>query len=77
VISTVYWLIWSNEHEAWWRPNEYGYTRDIQQAGKYPIEDARRICTKANTYGKIEELMGPVPNWVDILNNHGEQTAIA
>lgn len=27
------WLIWSNEHGAWWRPKSLGYTRIIGEAG--------------------------------------------
>lgn len=37
-------LIWSNEHRMWWRPNRSGYTRDIAQAGRYDKGDAIQIC---------------------------------
>lgn len=41
------WLIWSNEHRAWWKPMKCGYTRDVQEAGRYSYEEARRIVDDA------------------------------
>lgn len=26
-------LIWSYEHNAWWKPNRWGYTTNIKEAG--------------------------------------------
>jgi hypothetical protein len=37
-------LIWSNEHRAWWRHDHCGYTSDINDAGWYKREEAIRIC---------------------------------
>lgn len=37
-------LIWSNEHRAWWRPRAQGYTIDLKRAGRYTREDATRHC---------------------------------
>lgn len=33
-------LVWSNEHGAWWRPNRAGYTRDVCAAGRYSRQEA-------------------------------------
>lgn len=33
-------LIWSNEHRAWWRPNRQGYTIHLKAAGRYTREQA-------------------------------------
>jgi len=33
-------LIWSNEHQAWWRSNGRGYTNQLSEAGIYDINDA-------------------------------------
>lgn len=38
-------LIWSFENDAWWMPDESGYTRNIKQAGRYNQTDAGRIVT--------------------------------
>jgi hypothetical protein len=36
-------LVWSNEHRAWWRPNRAGYTRDVRAAGRYSRQHAVEI----------------------------------
>ena len=41
------WLVWSNEHQAWWRPNRQGYTVFVEAAGRYSHEEALDICRKA------------------------------
>lgn len=41
-------LIWSNEHRAWWKPDHRGYTTATLNAGVYPKDEADRICAKAN-----------------------------
>jgi hypothetical protein len=43
-------LVWSEEHGAWWRPGRMGYTRSIREAGRYSLEDAADICERANRY---------------------------
>jgi hypothetical protein len=43
-------LIYSYEHDAWWRPNRMGYTRNIGEAGVYDLSDAARIVAHANRY---------------------------
>lgn len=61
------WLIWSNEHEAWWRANRVGYTHQPDEAGRYPGEQARAICAEAGLvkgrFGATipAELMVPAP----------------
>jgi len=39
------WLIWSNEHRAWWGPNNAGYPKDVHKAGRYTLAEARSICS--------------------------------
>lgn len=46
-------LIWSNEHNAWWRPNRLGYTPEIAAAGRYFLEDAIAICNEANVQWSV------------------------
>jgi len=41
-------LIWSIEHNAWWMPNKCGYTTKLEQAGRYLISAALRICNESN-----------------------------
>ena len=56
-----HWLIWSKEHQGWWRSAECGYSADVSEAGCYSAEDALRICEKANRYsdGVIHEIAVP------------------
>ncbi len=42
------WLIWSNEHGGWWKPNELGYTHTHSEAGRYDFARALEIVTRAN-----------------------------
>lgn len=42
--------IWSNQHEAWWKPNRMGYTLDRKEAGIYPLPLAMSIVIDANKY---------------------------
>lgn len=39
------WLIWSRHHDAWWKPNQCGYTTDMMCAGRYHRDDADRIAS--------------------------------
>jgi hypothetical protein len=34
------WLIWSNEHQMWWKADCAGYTADMMCAGRYTLEAA-------------------------------------
>lgn len=36
-------LVWSNEHRAWWRPNRMGYTNSTKAAGRYSRQEALEI----------------------------------
>lgn len=42
------WLIWSIEHNGWWKPMSLGYTREITEAGQFSLEEAIEIVTEAN-----------------------------
>lgn len=41
-------FIWSYEHDAWWRPDFCGYSKDINEAGYYSFKDVAAICKSAN-----------------------------
>ncbi len=58
------WVIWSEEHAAWWGPERRGYTDSLAQAGRYPQEEALTIVAVANFYcqtGTWKECAFPDP----------------
>jgi hypothetical protein len=46
-MSDEQYLVWSNEHRAWWRPKSAGYTRDVRKAGRYDRQTAIEISGTA------------------------------
>lgn len=58
-------LIYSREHNLWWRANSAGYTHAIEEAGRYSYEDALAICQGANwrnnAQGGVSEFMMVAP----------------
>jgi hypothetical protein len=51
--GTTYVLIWSNQQTMWWRANRRGYTRHIDEAGRYPLAEAQRIVADATCNGAL------------------------
>lgn len=43
------WVVWSNQHGAWWGPKWRGYTTLFHEAGRYSSRDMRMILEKANS----------------------------
>ena len=39
-------LVWSNEHHAYWGPNKSGYTTSWLEAGRYTREEAAECCSR-------------------------------
>ncbi len=75
-----HWVIWSNEHIAFWKPNHGGYCYKVENAGRYSFEKAREICKSGNypsdetgyPIGRladrkivINEVMCPSPEYVE------------
>jgi len=44
------WLVWSEEHGAWWGAGKTGYTRSIVDAGRYSEAEAKGIEDNANRH---------------------------
>lgn len=57
-------LVWSNEHKSWWRPNFRGYATDITFAGIYNRDDALDIVRNATKEfnWKGQDRYNPIPN---------------
>jgi hypothetical protein len=76
------WLVWSCEHDAWWRANDHGYTPYIEKAGRYSLERAMEICCMkpSGQYPSLrDEIPVPSPEWIAarrsaLAKSLGEQT---
>ena len=70
-LSAPTWLVWSNEHGAWWGPNQCHYYTDISAAGRYTLEEAIRITgmrggsRKSRQTGNPSEMIHPSPEWIE------------
>ncbi len=54
-------LIWSNEHKAWWRENSAGYTVHLEDAGRYSRGEAITICQSAHDGWRKEKAPPEMP----------------
>jgi len=54
-------LIWSNEHGAWWGPARTGYVQRIENAGHYTYDQALEICTEAMPGRRHDEPLREIP----------------
>jgi hypothetical protein len=67
LLTQPLWLVWSNEHRAWWGPNRSQYYWDITAAGRYTIEEALKICAARGVERgdgiNPPELIQPSPEW--------------
>ena len=50
------WLIWSNEHGAWWKSARRGYTPNREEAGHYSFAEAVEICGADTKYGRLRNV---------------------
>jgi len=64
-------VIWSFEHKAWWAPNRYGYTRLLDEAGRYTQAEADAIVADANLVPGTEHERALT---VDEAQRHGPPT---
>lgn len=54
-------LIWSNQHRAWWRAESAGYTDYLDAAGHYTREEALIICRSAHDGWEKEKVPPEIP----------------
>lgn len=61
-------LVWSNEHGAWWRPKSAGYTRNRDEAGRYTRREAISICANARNGFGADAMPSEIPVPLDDLD---------
>lgn len=59
--ATKDYLVWSNEHSAWWGPNRSGYYTMMESAGRYSRDEALKICVNARGGRRYNENPSEVP----------------
>lgn len=62
----ITYLLWSNKHAMWWRPNGWGYTADVDEAGRYSEADAVRNVVASAMCGILEQvtcMVAAPDNW--------------
>lgn len=75
--EAVWWVVWSNEHMAWWRPNERGYSTDLRGAGLYIEADAKRCEGMRSPMhdGRVPEIAMPLSEAIRFDSEHGRPLA--
>lgn len=49
----MWYVIWSNEHGAFWGHRRLGYVKSIDDAGRYSLAEANAIADNANEYSPV------------------------
>ena len=57
-------LIWSNQHSMWWRPDSKGYTPELAEAGRYSRGEAIEI-SRGRDFWRAFELPREIPVLVE------------
>lgn len=70
-MSAAIWLVYSREHNAWWRPTASGYTNHIEAAGRYTKTAAEAHCGTRDYHDKDNppEVMSLAPEAGDIMDD--------
>jgi hypothetical protein len=58
-------VVWSNEHKAWWGPDHCGYRAKLADAGRYTRDEALKICRNARGGREFRDNPSEVPLLLD------------
>lgn len=62
-------LMWSQSHGAWWKPDARGYTTVLDDAGRFTETDAVRYTVASSLSGirdKVSFMVAAPDNWDDV-----------
>jgi hypothetical protein len=65
-MSDVVYLLWSNKHQAWWRPDARGYTNKEAEAGRYSEPRAIHYVVQSAQCGELDAvtcMVAAPDNW--------------
>ena len=61
----IYFLVWSFEHDSWWRADWNGYTKNIDEAGRYLYASCLKILDSGNMHkDRINEAIVPITGYL-------------
>jgi len=66
------WLVYSREHNAWWKENACGYASRVEDAGRFTFDEATKHAQTRSKYiskdwGEPEFIMLAPENYANIL----------
>jgi hypothetical protein len=68
-----HYVIWSNEHNGWWKPHSRGYATGLNGAGFFTREEALMIChaamPTATHLGRISEIPVRLKDLTDMMGS--------
>jgi hypothetical protein len=68
-MAAITYLLWSNKHGQWWKPNALGYTSDEASAGRFSEAEAVRYVTQSAQSGVLAAvtcMVAAPDNWVQV-----------
>lgn len=64
--AAIFFLLWSNKHQMWWRHDARGYTHDIDEAGRYTQDEAVEHVVQSAFHGQLDKvtcMVAAPDNW--------------
>ncbi len=65
-MDEIVYLLWSNKHSMWWRPNSLGYTEVEDEAGRYSRDEAINLVARSADCGVLAQvtcMVAAPDNW--------------